>query len=208
MDGILKSRYATSCSKKWTNQPKLQQHVLSVTVEINNRSIQDMHIFGDPLRIPVILVDRVVNAPLRTTSGNSFFSVIDAIDTLSISTGNNSTLGSRLAGPQKTSRVLKMVVFVHGFQGHHLDLRLIRNQWLLIDPGVGCLMSMINEERTSGDIREMGARLAEEVIAFIRRKIEKFSRCGGFRNIKLSFVVHSIGYVIIRTALTCMHSMT
>ncbi|KAL5703698.1 hypothetical protein ACHQM5_022223 [Ranunculus cassubicifolius] len=186
-----------------TATTRAERHRRSIAqMRINNRSIQDMHIFGDPLRIPVILVDRVVNAPLRTTSGNSFFSVLDAIDTLSISTGNNSKLGSRLAGPQKTSRVLKMVVFVHGFQGHHLDLRLIRNQWLLIDPGVECLMSMINEERTSGDIREMGARLAEEVISFIKRKIEKFSRCGGFRDMKLSFVGHSIGNVIIRTALT------
>ncbi|KAL5703685.1 hypothetical protein ACHQM5_022210 [Ranunculus cassubicifolius] len=171
-----------------TATTRAERHRRSIAqMRINNRSIQDMHIFGDPLRIPVILVDRVVNAPLRTTSGNSFFSVIDAIDTL--------------MGSQKTSRVLKMVVFVYGFQGHHLDFRLIRNQWLLIDPGVECLMSMINEERTSGDIREMGARLAEEVIAFIKRKIEKFSRCGGFRNIKLSFVGHSIGNIIIRTAL-------
>ncbi|KAL5703662.1 hypothetical protein ACHQM5_022189 [Ranunculus cassubicifolius] len=165
-----------------TATTRAERHRRSIAqMRINNRSIQDMHIFGDPLSIPVILVDRVVNAPLRTTSGNSFFSVLDAIDTLSISTGNNSKLGSRLAGPQKTYRVLKMVIFVHGFQ---------------------CLMSMINEERTSGDIREMGASLAEEVIAFIKRKIEKFSRCGGFRNIKLSFVGHSIGNVIIRTALT------
>lgn len=66
-------------------------------------------------------------------------------------------------------------------------------------------MSMINEDRTSGDFREMGARLAEEVITFIKRKIEKFSRCGGYRTIKLSFVGHSIGNVIIRTALTGIH---
>ncbi|KAL5703704.1 hypothetical protein ACHQM5_022227 [Ranunculus cassubicifolius] len=168
-----------------TATTRAERHRRSIAqMRINNRSIQDMHIFGDPLRIPVILVDRVVNAPLRTTSGNSFFSVLDAIDTLNISTGNNSKLGS---SPQKTSRVLKMVVFVHGFQGHHLDLRLIRNQWLLIDPG---------------SIRRYQRNGAEEVIAFIKRKIEKFSRCGGFRNIKLSFVGHSIRNVIIRTALT------
>ncbi|KAG1369804.1 putative protein FAM135B [Cocos nucifera] len=59
-----------------------------------------------------------------------------------------------------------------------------------------------NEEKTSGDFREMGSRLAEEVIAFIRRKMDKLSRHGGCKDIKLSFVGHSIGNIIIRTALT------
>ncbi|XP_010261296.1 PREDICTED: protein FAM135B-like [Nelumbo nucifera] len=86
--------------------------------------------------------------------------------------------------------------------GHHLDLRLVRNQWLLIDPGAECLMSEVNEDKTTGDFREMGSRLAEEVTSFLRRKIDKMSRSGGIKNIKLSFVGHSIGNVIIRTALT------
>ncbi|KAI3792343.1 hypothetical protein L2E82_06220 [Cichorium intybus] len=44
---------------------------------INSRSIQDLHIFGDPSRIPIIIVERVVNAPLRTPSGNSYFRNMD-----------------------------------------------------------------------------------------------------------------------------------
>ncbi|KAF5181114.1 hypothetical protein FRX31_029298 [Thalictrum thalictroides] len=171
-------------------------------MRINNRSIQDMHIFGEPLRIPVILVDRVVNAPLRSTSGNSYFSAQKDASRIHLETGAKD--GNKLlsAGAKKTGRILKIVIFVHGFQGHHLDLRLVRNQWLLIDPGVECLMSEINEDRTSGDFREMGLRLAEEVTAFLKKKIDKASRSGGYRNIKLSFVGHSIGNVIIRTALT------
>lgn len=77
----------------------------------------------------------------------------------------------------------------------------MRNQWLLLDPSVECLMSEANEDKTSGDFREMGRRLAEEVTAFVRKKMDRLSRYGGCRDLKLSFVGHSIGNVIIRSAL-------
>lgn len=89
-------------------------------------------------------------------------------------------------------------------QGHHLDLRLVRNQWLLLDPGADCLMSESNEEKTSGDFREMGARLADEVVTFVRKRVDKLARYGGCKEIKLSFVGHSIGNIIIRSALAGM----
>ena len=62
-------------------------------------------------------------------------------------------------------------------------------------------MSEANQEKTSGDIREMGHRLAQEVISFIKKKIDKVSRSGTIRDIKVSFVGHSIGNVILRTAI-------
>ncbi|KAK3021189.1 hypothetical protein RJ639_046603 [Escallonia herrerae] len=172
-------------------------------MRMNNRSIQDMHIFGDPSRIPIIIVDRVVNAPMHSTSGNTYFSNLDQKDAHSILSGIGSKPVNKLSGasPRQSGRVLKIVIFVHGFQGHHLDLRLVRNQWLLIDPKVEFLMSEVNEEKTSGDFREMGLRLAQEVISFVKKKMDKVSRSGSLRNIKLSFVGHSIGNVIIRTAL-------
>lgn len=71
----------------------------------------------------------------------------------------------------------------------------------MIDPKVEFLMSEVNEEKTSGDFREMGSRLAQEVVSFVKKKMDKASRTGGLRTIKLSFVGHSIGNVIIRTAL-------
>ncbi|CAK9141538.1 unnamed protein product [Ilex paraguariensis] len=67
---------------------------------------------------------------------------------------------------------------------------------------VDFLMSEVNEEKTSGDFREMGMRLAQEVTSFVKKKMDKISRSGGLRTLKLSFVGHSIGNVIIRTALT------
>ncbi|KAI3697055.1 hypothetical protein L6452_29781 [Arctium lappa] len=109
-------------------------------MRINNRSIQDLHIFGDPSRIPIIIVERVVNAPLHSPSGNSYFRNMDPKDT----NGLLPEIDSRFSGNQQKGRVLKIAVFVHGFQGHHLDLRLVRNQWLLIDPKTEFLMSEVN----------------------------------------------------------------
>ncbi|XP_057780726.1 uncharacterized protein LOC130999232 isoform X2 [Salvia miltiorrhiza] len=172
-------------------------------MRINNRSIQDLHIFGDPSHIPIVIVERVVNAPARSTSGNFYFSQQDQKYTNGFVAGVDAIPSNKLSGTtRQTGRVLKIVVFVHGFQGHHLDLRLVRNQWLLIDPKAEFLMSEVNEDKTSGDFREMGQRLAQEVVSFVKKKMDKASRSGILRTIKLSFVGHSIGNIILRTALT------
>ncbi|KAB1212117.1 hypothetical protein CJ030_MR5G011951 [Morella rubra] len=172
-------------------------------MNINNRSIQDLHIFGNPAQIPIIIVERVMNAPRRTTSANSYLRNLDVIDSLGLLPGPSSVAVNKQSGsgPEQNGRVLKIVVFVHGFQGHHLDLRLVRNQWLLIDPKIQFLMSEANEDKTSDDFREMGLRLAQEVVSFVKKKMDKFSRTGGLGDIRLSFVGHSIGNVILRTAL-------
>ncbi|CAL9041129.1 unnamed protein product [Musa banksii] len=167
-------------------------------MKINSRSIQDMHIFGDPSRVPVVLVEqKVIDLP-NNSAWQSLNQNAAAIPT---AIGKNGVPRFTLE-PKRSNRVLRAVVFVHGFQGHHLDLRLVRNQWLLIDPGAECLMSEANEEKTTGDFREMGSRLAEEVITFLRKKMDRLSRYGGCKDIKLSFVGHSIGNIIIRSALT------
>lgn len=170
-------------------------------MKINSRSIQDLQIFGDPSSVPVVIVERVINAPRRSSSGNSYFgqAIQRAPSTLLTELSSASIVSG--ANHLQNGRVLKIVIFVHGFQGHHLDLRLVRNQWLLIDPKVEFLMSEANEDKTSGDFREMGNRLAKEVVSFVKKKMDKVSRSGGLRSIKLSFVGHSIGNVIIRTAL-------
>lgn len=87
-------------------------------MQINNRSIQDLHIFGDPSRIPIIIVERVVNAPLRSTSGNSYFAHPNQKDAPSLLTDIGSKAKHKVSGPgpQQQGRVLKIVVFVHGFQ--------------------------------------------------------------------------------------------
>ncbi|MFQ6667278.1 hypothetical protein Gotur_033352 [Gossypium turneri] len=180
-------------------------------MRMNNRSIQDMQIFGDPSGIPIVIIEHVMNTPQRTSSDNLYMRNLDIIDSITTSTVPSSEAVKKLSSASATQsgRDLKIVIFVHGFQasffsptlGHHLDLRLVRNQWLSIDPKIEFLMSEVNEEKTSGDFREMGLRLAHEVISFVKKKMDKASRSGHLRDIKLSFVGHSIGNVIIRTAL-------
>ncbi|XP_019053795.1 PREDICTED: uncharacterized protein LOC104599909 isoform X2 [Nelumbo nucifera] len=81
---------------------------------IDNKLIKDMNIFGDPLRIPVITVERVMNSPLHSTSGNSYFSHTDQEDASNILMGPVNKQSD--ASCQRNGRVLRVVVFVHGFQ--------------------------------------------------------------------------------------------
>ncbi|XP_061373154.1 uncharacterized protein LOC133315535 isoform X2 [Gastrolobium bilobum] len=169
-------------------------------MRINNRSLQDMYIFGDPLLVPIVVVERLTNE-YRSASVNS--NVIPLENNAGHILKNESRATNKLCGssPQQNEHILRVAVFVHGFQGNHLDLRLVRNQWLLIDPKIQFLMSEENEDKTSGDFREMGLRLAQEVISFLKKKMDKASRSGNLKDIKLSFVGHSMGNLIIRTAL-------
>lgn len=77
-----------------------------------------MHIFGDPSRIPIVIVERVVNAPLRSTSGNSYFIHREPKDANSLLIETHSKGSKKIHGatPCQNGRVLKIVVFVHGFQ--------------------------------------------------------------------------------------------
>ncbi|KAL5176159.1 Protein FAM135B [Glycine soja] len=189
-------------------------------MRINNRSLQDMYIFGDPLRVPIIIVERLENM-YRSASVKSYFLPLEDKARHILENGSRAIIQLPRNSPQQNEHVLRVVVFVHGFQacfaslisfsfytlcysnkqGHHLDLRLIRNQWLLIDPKIQVLMSETNEDKTSGDFREMGSRLAQEVISFLKKKMDKASRVGNLKDMKLSFVGHSIGNLIIRAAL-------
>ncbi|KAF0895854.1 hypothetical protein E2562_016582 [Oryza meyeriana var. granulata] len=171
-------------------------------MKINARSVQDMQIYANPSEIPVVHIEQhVMVVPQH---GSSKLLVRSA------SEANNTAVQHKLHGKHvaripscggNIGQILRAVIFVHGFQGHHLDLRLIRNQWLMRDPGAECLLSQTNEDRTSGDFKEMGRRLSNEVVAFLKRKLDRYSRNGGCKELKLSFVGHSIGNIIIRSAL-------
>ena len=75
-----------------------------------------MHIFGDPLRMPIVMVERVMNAPRRTTSQNSYLRHFGLVDSHSLQTGHSSDTVGKKSAPENNSHVLKIVVFVHGFQ--------------------------------------------------------------------------------------------
>ncbi|TKY45378.1 FAM135A protein [Spatholobus suberectus] len=225
-------------------------------LKINNSSIQDMQIFGDPLHMPIVIVEHVINVARHCPSANSLLRHIGHIDSDSLPIGLSSDFIGKKFAPQskvelhgQTSNMdvlneavgvtsdwssvdvfgtfwLELVILavvwseqessplfcafgllasqkggVRGLEGHHLDLRLVWNQWLLIDPKVEFLMSEANKDKTFGDFREMGHRLAKEVISFLKSKMDKASRFGNLGDIRLSFVGHSIGNLIIRTAI-------
>uniref|UniRef100_A0A0D3HIN7 DUF676 domain-containing protein n=1 Tax=Oryza barthii TaxID=65489 RepID=A0A0D3HIN7_9ORYZ len=164
-------------------------------MKINARFIQDMQIYANPSEIPVVHIEQhVMVVPQHGSSKRLVRSASEA---------NSTTLQHKLNGKHvarmpscdgNIGHILRAV-------GHHLDLRLIRNQWILRDPGAECLLSQTNEDRTCGDFKEMGRRLSNEVVAFLKRKIDRYSRNGGCKDLKLSFVGHSIGNIIIRSAL-------
>lgn len=177
-------------------------------MKINTRYLQDLQIFGKISQVPIVYIER------HTVQCQRSHDVKEAI-TLGFS-GSLEEAGASVTpktareklppktehGSGRSGRSLRVVVFVHGFQGHHLDLRLVRNQWLLIDPGAQCLMSEANEDRTSCDFRELGHRLAEEVVTYLKNKLSSGSRNTIYGSFRLSFVGHSIGNIIIRSALT------
>ena len=92
-----------------------------------------------------------------------------------------------------------VVVLQHGFQGNVFDLRLFRNYMAFLFPGHKYLIAKANEHDTETDVQIMGRRLAQEV----DDKLQQW--CGGDvgQLASISFIGHSLGGVIIRTALTC-----
>lgn len=88
-----------------------------------------------------------------------------------------------------------LFVLVHGFQGNSFDMRLMKNNIALLYPKAMFLMSNVNEENTEGDIMEMGQNLATELKGYVR------DWCAGPALGRLSFVAHSIGGLIVRSAL-------
>jgi Putative serine esterase (DUF676)/Protein FAM135 len=87
-------------------------------------------------------------------------------------------------------------VLVHGYQGNSWDMRLFRNMLSMSFPHHVYLLSSCNQDDTECDIATLGQNLAEEVANFIHMNV---SRHLG----RLSFVAHSLGGLIVRSALAC-----
>lgn len=173
-------------------------------MKINTHYLQDLQIFGNITQVPVIYVERLLVPCQKVSKSLGFSGALEQAGTSIVPKTARDRLPLKMTGNEagRNGRALRVVVFVHGFQGHHLDLRLVRNQWLLIDPGAECLMSEANEDKTASDFRELGQRLAEEVADFLKIKFSSASKIASYGSFRLSFVGHSIGNIIIRTALT------
>lgn len=80
------------------------------------------------------------------------------------------TIGRRAGGFEGVPSYTGMHLFVmcHGFQGSSFDMRNLKNVISISLPDAIFLQSTSNENKTDGDIIEMGTRLANEVHTYIR----------------------------------------
>ena len=90
---------------------------------------------------------------------------------------------------------LHLIILVHGFEGNSNDMRIIKNEIALINPSIVFLSSISNQDDTGNDLFQMGKNLAFEVEKYIKEWDN------GLIFKKISFIGHSIGGVIIRSAL-------
>ena len=88
-----------------------------------------------------------------------------------------------------------LFVLSHGYLSSSYDTHLIRNVIMLRFPKAHVLCAADNDGRTEGMIENMGKRLANEVLQYIKEEYQKDSLK------HLSFIGHSLGGLIIRSAL-------
>jgi hypothetical protein len=85
-----------------------------------------------------------------------------------------------------------LVILCHGYQGKRVDMRILENYFVKIFPHTIFLVSEFNQNMENKRIEDLGRELAREVDTFV----------SAFTNYsKISFVGHSLGGIIIRTAL-------
>lgn len=97
--------------------------------------------------------------------------------------------------------VSHVVFFVHGFYGSPSDLRYIYSFLNFRYPSIVCHYSKTNHRQTHDSFHTMGERLATEIVEVVSRIAENAENASTDK-VRVSFVGHSIGNIIIRTALT------
>lgn len=96
------------------------------------------------------------------------------------------------------SKKQHLIVLVHGHGGTHKDMRIVQNFISKIIPHSVFLTSKANEKMTEKNISLMGEDLSKEILEYTQKT----------KNIsKISFVGHSLGGIIIRTALQHLQSL-
>ena len=61
-----------------------------------------------------------------------------------------------------------LFVMAHGFGGRKFDLHLMQKVIAMEQPAAHFMHSEANQGKTDGDIKEMGTRLAQEVLLYIQ----------------------------------------
>lgn len=144
-------------------------------------------------KIPVISEEKLI-----INEDNKFYHISQSnIETKGKEMNNNLNLPNSAINDFKydNSLGLHLIVLVHGFQGNSNDMRLIKNEIALLNSSCVFLSSVANQDDTEIDFFEMGKKLAKEIKSYIKEWTD------GLIFKKLSFIGHSIGGVIIRSAL-------
>lgn len=93
------------------------------------------------------------------------------------------------------------VVLVHGYQASRQDFMVFKNCLEIRFSEIKVFISTCNEGRTEDSIEVLGRRFALELQKFINNSSPSY-------NYKLSFIGHSMGGLIVRTALCYLENIS
>ena len=99
------------------------------------------------------------------------------------------------------SKPLELVILCHGLQGTYVDMVKTKHYLCLSNSSIEVVCSRVNEDQTTKDIAEMGINLAGEVQKLVNQLTKQR------RLLSLSFVGHSLGGLIIRSALPHLENL-
>jgi len=158
---------------------EIAEKIRKSTMQIRNfqrEKLEDFEMFEDAFSYPIVFHEEYVAAEEEANE-------MTEIRTL------------KQSGEGKDVR--DVYVLIHGFMGSSWDLRPFRNYLSIIKPGSFILCSRANEDDTDTDIEVLGRRLARELRSYLKRSFFGEPFVLG----KVSFVCHSIGSVVLRSAL-------
>ncbi len=95
--------------------------------------------------------------------------------------------------------VLNICFMLHGLEGSSYDMRNLRSALQIYCPKITFYLSEINEDKTNESIERMGVRFAQEVVSYLEHYVTD-------QDIKISFIGHSLGGLIVRAAMPYLHS--
>lgn len=166
--------------------------------EFQKFNVENKTLFKKPNWSPFFFQDMYELKPLqkkrknRDSSHASLFKV--NFSTLKTKVPLKSIYQMRLISQRKPH----LVILVHGYQGSRYDMRVFQNFISKILPECVSYASQANEDMEGKTIQDMGHDLAKEVINLTKIHV-------GF--VKISFVAHSLGGIIVREALTHMKTL-
>lgn len=95
--------------------------------------------------------------------------------------------------------VLNICFMLHGLEGTSYDMRNLRSALQIYCPKITFYLSEINEDKTNESIERMGTRFAQEVISYLEHFVTD-------QDLKISFIGHSLGGLIVRAAMPYLHA--